>query len=90
MAVRSREVCLAISANRRGFLHLKELSAIQTAVKSFNMLDKDVWVDFMMKLDTLSSSTDIHVSYTPYQPDAGNADERGFKAFLQVHSFSIN
>ncbi len=49
------------------------------------MLDKDAWVDFKMKLDYLQGSN-VHVRYTPYAPDCPAVRDRGFKAFLQVHT----
>ena len=53
-----------IPPNRRDCLHLKELSMIQFAIKSLNMMDKDVWVDFMMKLDCHAITPGITVEYT--------------------------
>ena len=37
---------------------------IQFAIKSLNMMDKDVWVDFMMKLDCHAITPGITVEYT--------------------------
>ena len=52
-------------------------------VRSFNMLDKNAWVDFIMKLDSLQA-TEIYAKYTPYAPQHADVLQRGFKAFLQV------
>ena len=73
-----------IPPHRRERLHPKELSAIQFTIKSFNMIDKDVWIDFMMKLDRLASTPGVTVEYTPYRPDAEIEEDRGFKALIQV------
>lgn len=90
MAVKSQEERSSIPANRREYLHLKQLSAIQASVKACNMLDKDAWVDFIMKLDNLAKCPQVYVRYTPYSPDAEKEEDRGFKAFLQVSDFSCH
>ena len=47
------------------------------------MLDHEQWTDFIMKLDSFADSSTT-VTYTPYNPKAAKAEDRGFKAFLQV------
>ena len=77
-----------VPSNRRGFMFLKELAAQRMKVRSFSMLDRNAWTDFMMKLEKLQG-TAVHVVYTPYSPSAPDVKDRGFKAFIQVNCFTI-
>ena len=74
---------LPVAPNRRGFLHLKELFALSFKARTFKMLDHEQWTDFIMKLDSFADSSTT-ATYTPYNPKAAKAEDRGFKAFLQV------
>ena len=77
-----------VPSNRRGFMFLKELAAQRMKVRSFSMLDRNAWTDFMMKLEKLQGIA-VHVVYTPYSPSAPDVKDSGFKAFIQVNCFTI-
>ena len=84
MAKRCAEGSFTVASNRRGHMYLKELAALRLKVRSFSMLDKNVWTDFLMKLEKLQETAGMHVAYAPYCPVAASVKDRGFKAFLQV------
>ena len=77
---------MAIPGNRRGFMHLKELHALSAKLRAFHMKDRNMWTDFMLKLEALKDSSGILLDYQSYDPEAKDPRQRGFKSFLQVTS----
>ena len=63
MPERCADGSFTVASNQRGHMYMKELAALQLKVHSFNMLDKNVWTDFLMKLEKLQETTGMHVQW---------------------------